>query len=160
MLLLFPVCVFTSPSCLMCVFSTVQSVTCVMSLSQPLLSSSSSSSSSPSHVHCLCVRTCIFYFILFGAASVSPCWQKGITAPGTESCSLASGWRSTWETKRMLVHLKVAADLPVDVFAVTLNGIFNPGWFGFHFSRIPTESVVFTFAFFVCFGLLVVALWF
>jgi len=73
------------------------------------------------------------FFIFWGMAFVSPCWQRGITAPGIESSSQAFGWRNTSQMKRMLVHLKVAAELPVDVFAVTLSVMFNPVWFGFHF---------------------------
>lgn len=93
-------------------------------------------------LHCVCVCLCMCasgrgFFSC--RASVSPCWQRGITAPGIESSSQAFGWRSTSETKRMLVHLKVAAAaaVPVDVFAVSLSVIFKPGWFG-SFSRIST----------------------
>lgn len=83
---------------------------------------------------CVCVYLSVGVFFFFcGWASVSPCWQKGITAPGIESSSQAFGWRSTSQMKRMLVHLKVVAELPVDVFAVTLSVISNPGWFGFLF---------------------------
>lgn len=56
--------------------------------------------------------------------------------------------------KRMLVHLKVAADVPVDVFAVTLSVIFNPGWRGF----VQYECGFFYFFIFLSslvFGLLV-----
>lgn len=82
---------------------------------------------------CVCICLLVFFFFFCGWASVSPCWQKGITAPGIESSSQAFGWRSTSQMKRMLVHLKVVAELPVDVFAVTLSVISNPGWFGFLF---------------------------
>lgn len=67
----------------------------------------------------------LFYLYYFIGASVSPCWQRGITAPGIESSSQAFGWRSTSQMKRMLVLLKVAA-VPVDAFAVTLGVIYNP----------------------------------
>ena len=54
--------------------------------------------------------------------------------------------------KRMLVHLKVAADLPVDVFAVTLSVICNPGLFGFLFERVPHRVFLFTL---ICFAVCV-----
>lgn len=129
-----------------------ESVLCEESLSQTLFSSSSASFllfhpllfiTPPTLCVCVCplclglcaplyVCICIFcVFFLLG--SVSPCWQRGITAPGIKSSSQAFGWRSTSQMKRMLVHLKVAAELPVDVFAVTLSVIYNLGWFGFLF---------------------------
>lgn len=83
------------------------------------------------YVHCVCVCVCVYLCAFCFGASVSPCWQRGITAPGIASSSQAVGWRSTSQMKRMLVHLKVAAEVPVDVFAVTLSVIFNPGWRGF-----------------------------
>lgn len=110
-----------------------------------LLSSFSIPSSSLLHPPCVCVcplclglcaplYVCICIFcVFFLLGSVSPCWQRGITAPGIKSSSQAFGWRSTSQMKRMLVHLKVAAELPVDVFAVTLSVIYNLGWFGFLF---------------------------
>lgn len=107
---------------------------------------------------CLCVYVCIcLYFLLFICwPSVSPCWQRGITAPGIESSSQASGWRSTSQMKRMLVLLKVAAELPVDAFAVTLSVLYNPGWF-VSFSRISTKKecgFYFVFLLSLCCGLL------
>ena len=56
----------------------------------------------------------------------------------------------------MLVHLKVAAELPVDVFAVTLSviysiyNIYNPGWFWASYLRIFNESEACPFLFFLC----------
>lgn len=59
----------------------------------------------PPHTQWVCVYLCAFCLL----ASVSPCWQRAITAPGIKSSSQAFGWRSTSQMKRMLVHLKVAA---------------------------------------------------
>lgn len=84
-------------------------------------------------------------------ASVSPCWQRAITAPGIESSSQAFGWRSTSQMKRMLVHLKVAAELPVDVFAVPLSVTFKRGWFGLLFQGFFYNKSV-AFIFFIVFG--------
>lgn len=72
------------------------------------------------------------YFIW---ASVSPCWQRGITALGIESSSQAFGWRSISQMKRILVLLKVAA-VPVDAFAVTLGIIYNPIFTRFLFIHV------------------------
>lgn len=128
-----------------------KSVSCVVSLSHTLFSSSPASFLlfypllfiTYPHVHCVARMFVYVFFFFFFGASVSPCWQRGITAPGIESSSQAFGWRSTSQMKRMLVHLKVAAELPVDVFAVTLSVIFNPGWFGFHFQGFLEIGVAF-----------------
>lgn len=93
---------------------------------------------------CMCVSVPVFFFFW---AFVSPYWQRGITAPGIESSSQAFGWRSTLKMKRMLVHLKVAAEEPVDVFAVDLSVTFNSGWFGFHFHGFLQNECGFLFVF-------------
>lgn len=93
----------------------------------------------------------VFYFVLCCLASVSACWQRGITAPGIESSSQAFGWRSTSQMKMMLVHLKVAAELPVDAFAVTLSVIFIIlAGLGFFFKDFYDKSVAFVFVFWFC----------
>lgn len=80
------------------------------------------------------VSTMFVHFILsVWWGCVSPYWQREITAPGIESSSLASGWRSASQMKRMLVHLKVAAETDYGCTSVILSLMFNPGWFGFHF---------------------------
>lgn len=87
-------------------------------------------SSLSSSVH---VLFCLFIFFI--GTSVSPCWQRGITAPGIGSSSQAFGWRSTSQMKRILVLLKVAA-VPVDAFAVTLGVIYNPFFTRFLFIHV------------------------
>lgn len=77
----------------------------------------------------------MFFCLFFIWAYVSPCWQRGITAPGIESSSQAFGWRSTSQMKRILVLLKVAA-VPVDAFAVTLGVIYNPFFTRFLFIHV------------------------
>lgn len=94
----------------------------------------------------MCVSVPVLYFLFFWVF-VSPYWQRGITAPGIESSSQAFGWRSTSKMKRMLVHLKVAAEVPVDVFAVDLSVTFNSGWFGFHFQGFLQNKCGFLFLF-------------
>lgn len=91
----------------------------------------------PHTMHAYVSVSVSFYFLIyFWGAFVSPCWQRGITGPGIENSSQAFGWRSTLQTKRMLVHLKVATEVPADVFAVTLN---NSALFGFNFQYFLQE---------------------
>lgn len=93
----------------------------------------------------MCVSVPVL-FCFFGVI-VSPYWQRGITAPGIESSSQAFGWRSTSKMKRMLVHLKVAAEVPVDAFAVYLSVAFNSGWFGFRLKGFLQHECGFLFVF-------------
>lgn len=118
-----------------------QNSLCTITVSQsvhPLILASSFTSSSLFSPCLICVCMFLYLFLwFFWGACVSPCWQRGTTAPGIGSSSQAFGWRSTSKMKRMFVHLKVAAEVPVDVFAVNLSVISNPGWFGFHFYGFP-----------------------
>lgn len=101
------------------------------------------------HIQCTCMYLSVSFsfLIYFWGAFVSPCWQRGITGPGIENSSQAFGWRSTLQTKRMLVHLKVATEVPADVFAVTLN---NSALFGFHFQSFLQEACLWLLYGLVC----------